>query len=65
MIGRTPGNIHVIRPMKDGVIADYLITEAMLSHFIGKVRGPGQFRQAGGDDLHPGRRDQRGEAGRP
>ena len=38
MIGRTPGHIHAIRPMKDGVIADYVITEAMLSHFIGKVR---------------------------
>ena len=38
MIGRTPGNIQAIRPMKDGVIADYVITEAMLSHFIGKVR---------------------------
>jgi rod shape-determining protein MreB and related proteins len=38
MIGRTPGNIRAIRPMKDGVIADYVITEAMLSHFIGKVR---------------------------
>src|SRR4029077_4370669 len=36
MIGRTPGNIQAIRPMKDGVIADYVITEAMLSHFIGK-----------------------------
>ena len=38
MIGRTPGNIQAIRPMKDGVIADYVITEAMLSHFIGKVK---------------------------
>jgi rod shape-determining protein MreB and related proteins len=38
MIGRTPGNIHAIRPMKDGVIADYVITEAMLKHFIGKAR---------------------------
>jgi rod shape-determining protein MreB and related proteins len=38
MIGRTPGNIRAIRPMKDGVIADYVITEFMLSHFIGKVR---------------------------
>ncbi len=38
MIGRTPGNIHAIRPMRDGVIADYVITEAMLSHFIAKVR---------------------------
>jgi rod shape-determining protein MreB len=40
MIGRTPGSINVIRPMKHGVIADYLITEAMLRHFIGKVAGP-------------------------
>ncbi|HEX5451123.1 MAG TPA: rod shape-determining protein [Candidatus Limnocylindrales bacterium] len=37
MIGRTPGNIHAIRPMKDGVIADYIITEAMLRHFIDKA----------------------------
>ena len=37
MIGRTPGNIHAIRPMKDGVIADYVITDAMLHHFIGKA----------------------------
>jgi rod shape-determining protein MreB len=34
MIGRTPGNITAIRPMKDGVIADYVITEAMLRYFI-------------------------------
>lgn len=37
MIGRTPGNIIAIRPMKDGVIADFEITEAMLRHFIQKV----------------------------
>lgn len=37
MLGRTPGNITAIRPMKDGVIADYLITERMLQHFIKKV----------------------------
>jgi len=37
MIGRTPGNIQAIRPMKDGVIADYVITEAMLRFFIGKA----------------------------
>jgi len=37
MIGRTPGNITAIRPMKDGVIADYVITEAMLRHFIRKA----------------------------
>ena len=38
MIGRTPGNITAIRPMKDGVIADYVITEAMLRFFIDKAR---------------------------
>ena len=37
MIGRTPGNIQAIRPMKDGVIADYVITEAMLRFFIRKA----------------------------
>jgi rod shape-determining protein MreB len=37
MIGRTPGNIQAIRPMKDGVIADYVITEAMLRFFINKA----------------------------
>ncbi len=37
MLGRTPGSISVIRPMRDGVIADYLITEAMLRYFITKV----------------------------
>jgi rod shape-determining protein MreB len=37
MLGRTPGNIAAIRPMKDGVIADFGVTEAMLRHFIRKV----------------------------
>ena len=37
MVGRTPGNIMAIRPMRDGVIADFDITEAMLRHFILKV----------------------------
>ena len=38
MLGKTPGNIEAIRPMRDGVIADYSITEAMLRYFIGKVQ---------------------------
>jgi len=38
MLGRTPGNIVAIRPMKDGVITDFEITEAMLRYFIRKVR---------------------------
>jgi rod shape-determining protein MreB len=37
MLGRTPGNIVAIRPLKDGVIADFEVTEAMLRHFIRKV----------------------------
>ncbi len=40
MIGRTPGNIIAIRPMKDGVIADFDVTQAMLNYFINKVLGP-------------------------
>ena len=39
MIGRTPGNIVAIRPLREGVIADYDITESMLRHFIEKVVG--------------------------
>lgn len=40
MIGRTPDNIIASRPMKDGVIADYRVTEAMLRYFINKTTGP-------------------------
>ena len=39
MIGRTPGNIVAIRPMKDGVIADFDVTQAMLKYFISKALG--------------------------
>jgi rod shape-determining protein MreB len=44
MLGRTPGTIQAIRPMKDGVIADFEITEAMLRYFISKVVGNRRFR---------------------
>ena len=37
MLGKTPGNIIAIRPMKDGVIADFTVTEQMLKQFIKKV----------------------------
>ena len=37
MLGRTPGNITAIRPLKDGVIADFQVTEKMLQHFIAKA----------------------------
>src|SRR5207237_8950299 len=39
MLGRTPGNIVAIRPMKDGVIADFKVTEKMLNYFIQKAHG--------------------------
>ena len=37
MLGRTPGNITAVRPLKDGVIADFIVTEEMIKHFIKKV----------------------------
>ena len=37
MLGRTPGNIHAIRPLRDGVIADFQVAEEMIKHFIHKV----------------------------
>jgi rod shape-determining protein MreB and related proteins len=43
MLGRTPGNITAIRPMRDGVIADFEVTEAMLRHFIKKVHKHRRF----------------------
>ncbi len=43
MLGRTPGSISAIRPLKDGVIADFDITEAMLGYFIRKVHGRSRF----------------------
>ena len=43
MLGRTPGNIVAIRPMQDGVIADFEVTEAMLRHFIRKVHRRSRF----------------------
>jgi rod shape-determining protein MreB len=43
MLGKTPGSISAIRPLKDGVIADFDITEAMLGYFIRKVHGRSNF----------------------
>ena len=45
MIGRTPGNITAIRPLRQGVISDYLITERMLKYFIQKAMGRRAFRK--------------------
>jgi len=43
MLGRTPGNVTAMRPLRNGVVADYTITEAMLSYFIDKVCGNARF----------------------
>ncbi|NCO69425.1 MAG: rod shape-determining protein, partial [Acidobacteria bacterium] len=43
MLGKTPGNIAAIRPMKDGVIADFEVTEKMLEYFIRKAHGRNFF----------------------
>ena len=37
MVGRTPGNIEAIRPLRDGVIADFEVAEEMIKHFIRRV----------------------------
>ncbi|MBS0310904.1 MAG: rod shape-determining protein, partial [Proteobacteria bacterium] len=44
MLGRTPGNLQAIRPMKDGVIADFTVTEQMLKYFIKKVHDTRMLR---------------------
>jgi rod shape-determining protein MreB len=46
MLGRTPGSILAIRPMKDGVIANFEVTEAMLKYFITKVHNRKKTRQS-------------------
>jgi len=43
MLGRTPGNIHAIRPLRDGVIADFDVAEEMIKHFIRKVHNRRSF----------------------
>ena len=43
MLGRTPGNISAVRPLRDGVIADFIVTEEMIKHFIKKVHKKRSF----------------------
>ena len=68
MLGRTPGNIVAIRPMKDGVIADFEVTEAMLRYFIQKAHSrrtlvrPRVIRQRAVGD-HRGREARRARLG--
>ena len=51
MLGRTPGNIVATRPLREGVISDYTVTEKMLKYFINKVGGKSLFapRKKGGN----------------
>ena len=65
MIGKTPGSIVAIRPLKDGVIADFDMVEIMLRYFIRKVHSAGpDDAQAPRGHRHPLRRDRGGEARR-
>jgi len=45
MLGRTPGNIVAVRPLRQGVISDYTVTEKMLKYFISKAVGKQRFRR--------------------
>ena len=45
MIGRTPGNIAAVRPLRQGVISDYTVTEKMLKYFIHKAMGRKNLRR--------------------
>jgi len=63
MLGKAPASITVVRPMRDGVIADYVRTEGMLRYFIRRVSGNMSMFRPAGHDLHPGRDYQRREAG--
>ncbi len=64
MLGKTPGSISAIRPMKDGVISDFEVTEAMLSYFIRKVHGRGRLVQPARGHRGAQRHHRRRAAGR-
>ena len=55
MLGRTPGNIQAIRPLKEGVIADFTVAEVMLKYFIRKVQQNRFFSSTSHRDLCAGR----------
>ena len=57
VIGRTPGSIVAVRPLKDGVIADFDITTNMLENFLKKACGNSMFSRPPRGHLHPIRRD--------
>ena len=56
MIGRTPPHIQVVRPLREGVIANFEICEKMLTYFVRRAH-PSRYLQAGDSDMCTGRRD--------
>ena len=64
MIGRTPGSIVAVRPLKDGVIADFDVTATMLKHFIRKAIKSNSFSRPPGSGVHPLRRHRSRAPGR-
>ena len=64
MIGRTPGSIIAVRPLKDGVIADFDITSDMLKEFIRRATSGSPFNRCPRNDLYPLRRNRGGKARR-
>ena len=66
MVGRTPANIIAVRPLRDGVISDFDVTEQMIKYFVDKVHDRvGHDRPAADAARHPVGRDRGREAGRP
>ncbi len=63
MIGRTPGNIVAVRPLRQGVISDYTITEKMLKYFINKAVGKRTLAQTQNQCVYSQRRHGSGEEG--
>ena len=55
MLGRTPGNITAVRPLRDGVIADFVVTEEMIKHFIKKVHKKKSFCKSKNTNLRTNR----------
>ena len=64
MLGRTPGNIEAIRPMRDGVIADFDVAEEMIKHFIRKVHNRARFAKPEDHRLRAVRLDRRSSSAR-
>ena len=64
MLGRTPGNIVAVRPLRQGVISDYQVTEKMMKYFIQKALGKKTFRKPRNCGLRAQRGDRSGKESR-